>query len=599
MFFDKGQEGLMLKDMKEGLKLSLRFNKYIFRYWKIELAILVLGNLSMLLGLVNPYIGKLILDKGILAKDINSLVIFSILAVGIFVTTLIFSIGYDYLKNYAVVRIEADLNREVLTRIKMQSLGGLQKIPSATHLFRITNDITSAANIINVTLIHFINSLLKIIFITAIIFFINPVLLLIVLAYQILVIVKMKLLIKPMEKLSKLSLQKTEGIYRTLGSLFSHLYLFKAFGTVAREIQRYVHSLFEYKRLQMKYAKIRSFSNFLISIADKLFFGILSFYGAILVIQRRITLGTLGAVIMYISQGTGAYSTLMNMAGELVLNKIPLERLRNLLDQPIPTQHISIAKSRPQDIRRIEFKDVTFSYRPERKILKDLNFIIESGLHIGLVGYSGCGKTTLINLFLDLYQPQTGTIIIGDHDLQEVDSCYLLAKVGLVLQEPFLLDDTIANNISYALKKVSREEIVEAARLVDAIEFINSLPHGFNTEVGENAYSLSQGQKQRISIARAIIKEPPILILDEAMSSLDPASEARIIETLKKRFNNSTIIVVSHRLTAIEKMDMIYFFESPSNMNIGTHQGLIERDSGYREFFANQNRLPEGADYKL
>jgi ABC-type bacteriocin/lantibiotic exporter with double-glycine peptidase domain len=585
------QNRLHFKDLAQGVKLFLRFNKYILRYWKVELVILILGNLSMLLGLLNPYIGKLILDKGIMAKDINSLVIFSLLAAGIFLVSLIFSAAFDYLKNYSVIKVETDLTREVFRKIKNYSLSQIQELPSSIYLFRITNDITSVSNIINVTLIHFISSLLKIIFITAIILFINPLLLLIILAYQFLAIIRLNLLVKPIQELNKLSLEKAENIYQKLNIFFSHIYLFKAFGTLGNEAVKYLHSLFDSLRLNMKSARLRGVSGFLSSLSDKLFFGFATFCGAIFVIKGQMSLGTLAAAIMYISQGVEAYSTLTSMVEQLILNKVSFSRVAALLDQSPASFSKNQDGLRPVDIRRIEFKDITFGHQSDRKLLNKINFVIEAGTKIGLVGYSGCGKTTLISLLLGLYTPESGEIKINDTNLENIDSKHFLNQVGIALQEPFLFDDTIINNISYAAREISKGETLKAAQVSDLVEFIDSLPQGLETVIGENAYRISQGQKQRVAIARAIIRNPQILILDEAMSSLDPRCEAKIISSLKEKFNKSTIIVVSHRLTVMENMDLVYFFQSPNVIRIGTHKDLLDSVLEYKEFFGKQKEI--------
>lgn len=579
-------EKLKFKDIKEGLLVALRFNSYLLRYWRLELIIFVLGNCSMLLGLANPYIGKWILDKGILGKNPHLLIIFSAIAAGVFILSLILSIVYDYLKNIAVVKIEADLTREVFRRFKAQRLDFLQNTPSAINLFRVTNDISGSSSIINVTLMHFISALIKIIMITVIIFLINPWLLLIVMLYQFLVILRVALLIKPLERFGKLGLEKSEELYKKLEKIFSNIYLLKAFGTLGREIIEYMHIFFDSTRLAMKNKRLTAVASFFDGISNKFFFGLLSFFGAILVINGKLTLGSLGAALAYISQGIGAYSTLTSMSGQLVLNKITLERLANLIDQPLPAGSKLGLNARPQDVRRIEFDNISFGYLPDKPVLKDLSFTIEPGLHAGLAGHSGCGKTTLINLFLGLYQPQTGIIKVADETLDRMDSEYLLHNVGIALQEPFLFDETIAANISYAAKKATFEDIREAARLVGALDFIESLPDKFNTVVGENAYRLSQGQKQRIAIARALIKKPKIIILDEATSSLDVESEGNIIQSIRNRFKDSTIIIVSHRASAIAQTDLIYFLQSYDRIVIGRHDELLRNVPGYSALFA-------------
>ncbi|MFH1492653.1 MAG: ABC transporter ATP-binding protein [Candidatus Omnitrophota bacterium] len=588
--FDSGinQDRLKLKDVKEGFRFFLRFNKYILRYWKIQLPILIIGNATMMLGLVNPYIGKLILDKGILARNFNVFILFTIISVTIFFISILSNIAYDYLKNYALVNISIDLNRDVFRRLKKYSLSQLQMSSTGVRIFRIVNDIGNASEVINVTLVHIINSIIKMIFITAIIIFINPLFLLIIIVYQFLVIIRMRFFVKSFEELKKMKLKAVERLFHSLNNFFSHLYLSKTFGTMGREIGRYMHSFFEHIRLHMRGVRLGAIAGFISSISDKFFFGALAFYGAYLVIKGEITLGTMGAMLAYISQGVGAYTELTSLCEKLVFNKISLERVAKVLDEPLPENLPQRGGVRPQDLRRIEFRQVSFGYQANKEIIKGLNFSIEAGSHIGLVGHSGCGKTTLLSLILGLYPVENGKILLADSQLEAIDSAYLLYNIGIVLQEPFLFDGTIAYNISYALNEARDKDIIEAARLSDIYSFVNSLPKKFDTTVGENAYRLSQGQKQRIAIARALIKRPQILILDEAMSSLDSETESKIIANIKNKFSDSTIILVSHRLSAVKTMDTIYYFKGPHIMHIGSHDKLLDELSDYREFFREQ-----------
>ena len=579
---------MRFKDIREGLALTLRFNKFIARYWKIQVLIFMLGNSSMVLGLVNPYIGKFILDKGILGRDPKALLGYSMMAAGIFVVGLILSLAYDYLKNYTVVKVEADLNREVFRKIRRQSLGQLQSLPSAVSLFRITNDITSASTIINVTLIHFIGVVLKILLITIIILLLNPLLLGIILSYQVLVLLRVSIVSGISEQLSRLSLRQGEIIYKKLNSFFGRMYLHKVFGTVARESREYMHHFFDALRLNMRGARLKMQVGLATSLVDKVFFGLISFVGALLVIKGDITFGTLSAILMYISQGVVAYSALTGLAGQLVVNRVPLERLAVLLDQPEGAGISRVGTHTPADIREIKAEGLSFGYKPGVPVVSGMHFVIPAGAHVGLVGYSGCGKTTLLSLLLDLYEPQKGKISLGGVALHEIDRGYLLKNVGVCLQEPFLFDTTIAENILYADKRAARQDVIETLRLAEAAGFISELPETIDAQIGEEGYRLSQGQKQRIAIARALVKKPQVLILDEAMSSLDSPTEEKIIANIRNNFRHSTIIIVSHRISAVRGLEAIYFMAGPECICIGTHEQLLRDNAHYREFFSAQ-----------
>jgi ATP-binding cassette subfamily B protein len=217
-----------------------------------------------------------------------------------------------------------------------------------------------------------------------------------------------------------------------------------------------------------------------------------------------------------------------------------------------------------------------------------MSFSIEPSAKIALTGPSGCGKTTLLALILGLYEPANGSILLDEIDIRDIRLKCLKAQVGIALQEPFLWNDTVANNILYGAEGAGREDMLKAAALAGAHDFIMNLPEKYGSNSGDAACRISEGQKQRIAIARAVIGRPKILILDEAMSSLDSETEDKIIDNIKREFANSTIIAVSHRLSTIRKMDCVYFFEGPGRMVIGTHDGLLAQNRKYRDLLASQ-----------
>jgi ABC-type bacteriocin/lantibiotic exporter with double-glycine peptidase domain len=207
---------------------------------------------------------------------------------------------------------------------------------------------------------------------------------------------------------------------------------------------------------------------------------------------------------------------------------------------------------------------------------------------VALAGPSGCGKTTVLNLILDLYKPWQGEIHIVDGYLGEMDRLFFKEQVGVSLQEPFLWNDSIENNIRYAKPQATKQEIIKAANIAGVSDFIDDTPQGYDTVVGENACRLSDGQKQKIAIARAIIRKPKILILDEAMSSMDSASEEKIINGIKELLPGSLIIIVSHRLSSVAACDLVYFLKGPDKMVIGKPAELIKDDQDFYNLFSAQ-----------
>jgi subfamily B ATP-binding cassette protein HlyB/CyaB len=251
-----------------------------------------------------------------------------------------------------------------------------------------------------------------------------------------------------------------------------------------------------------------------------------------------------------------------------------------------------IARLRPELDGGIEFDRVTFRYPgAATAALQEVSFRIEPGMIIGIVGRSGSGKTTLTRLMQGLYTTEQGTVRLSGIDVREFDLVHLRQSIGMVLQDDFLFRGTIRDNIAATRREANPEEIVEAARLAGAHEFIERLPHGYDTPLEEQASNLSGGQRQRLAIARALLRDPRILILDEATSALDPESEAIIRRNLLDIAQGRTLVIVSHRLSLLGDADRILVIHEGRIASAGTHQELIRGCAIYRGFWQQQNRL--------
>jgi ABC-type multidrug transport system fused ATPase/permease subunit len=300
------------------------------------------------------------------------------------------------------------------------------------------------------------------------------------------------------------------------------------------------------------------------------------------------TLGSLTAIMIYLTQLVSLIMSIGGLYETITINSVSRQRLAEILDLKPEIQD----KENAMDYRipqgKIDFRDVYFGYKKDEFILKNISFSIEPASKIAMVGKSGCGKTTLLGLILRLYDIEKGVILIDGRDIKDIKLKSLKEQIGMVPQEPFLWNDTVANNILYGKEDVEENEMIKAAQISEAHNFILSLPKQYNSIIGEMACKLSEGQKQRIAIARAVIKRPKILILDEAMSSLDSETEDKIIENIKREFRDSTIIIVSHRLSAVKKMDLVYFLKNSEEIVRGKLSQLIEKEEAFYNLFTAQ-----------
>ena len=303
---------------------------------------------------------------------------------------------------------------------------------------------------------------------------------------------------------------------------------------------------------------------------------------------------TLGELVMYLAFTALMASPLIQMSAigtQLGQAFAGLDRMRGILTQAREDEAESPRPGIGRILGRVEFRNVSFAYEPGQPVLKEVSFDVEPGATIALVGSSGSGKTTLVGLILRFHRPDQGQILIDGRDVDSVSMMSVREQVGVVLQETFLFDGTIAENIRYGCPLENLEEIIRVSRIAHVDEFVDTFPDGYETVIGERGVKLSGGQKQRVAIARAILADPRILILDEATSSLDSESEGFIQEGLRALRKGRTSFVIAHRLSTIQSADEIFVVEGGRIVERGTHPELLALVGRYHELYTRQNRL--------
>jgi ATP-binding cassette subfamily B multidrug efflux pump len=590
----KDSRRVNIEDTKEAVRALRRFRPILAKYRAGEIAILAMGAASAIFSLINPYIGKIILDSGILGKNASVFIIFTAIGGALYLLGQVLDRGDLALRGWLSRRVRASLARRAFRKVKNIALGTFARASSDEYSTSIGSDVTVSAGIITNTLPDFTKALLKIILITSVICFINAKILAVILIYQIIAAVQMSYFTRASRELAARAYAQSRKMANALGRIFSHIYFVKASGRMGAMLTKCFGILAESTRIEAAVSRMDAVSGVAAELSNKLFFGVTGIVGTLLVIKGRLTLGELGAIMAYITQGSGAYSVLLNLFRKAALNKLPLERVARLLDAPVEIKEKMPAASLGRSSAKIEFRGVSFGYSPGRSVLEKTDLIIVPGERAVIVGASGCGKTTIINLILRLYDADEGSVLLDGHDVKDLQMRSICAHIGLAPQQPSVWGDSIRNNIAYGYISIDDAAVKKAAGIAEIGSFIEGLPDGYDTALSEMVVPLSQGQKQRISIARAVAKNPRILIMDEACSSLDSKTEEKIIENISRELPGITVITVTHRLSTVRNMGRVYFLKSAGRIMASTHNALARSDPGYADLFASQMEKRSG-----
>lgn len=580
------QEPLREEDKRKVNKDSLKRLGGIFRFMLPHKWLFILGLICLVLSsatiLSFPYLAGQLLDLA----DGNKIPYFSTInqvaltLLGILLVQSLFSFMRVYSFSVTSERTLADLRQHVFQKIVWLPLTFFDNQRVGELMSRITSDVGTLQDTFTTTMAELLRQSLTLIIGTAIIFVLAPQLtVFMLLTFPVLVILAL-IFGKSIRKLSRKTQDKLAEANVIVEESLQSIQVVKAFTNEAFELLRFKKSLNEVVQVAVRTAKYRGF--FVSFVILALFGGIVAvgWYGAWLVQNDLLSVGELFSFIIYTSFIGGSIAGLGDLYTQLQRSIGASERLLEILDQKDEAELPSTVSAKLTG--DLVFEQVNFAYptRPDFAVLKDLNFHIRAGEKIALVGQSGSGKSTIINLLLRFYPVNDGIIKADGLNIREFSLTDYRKNIGIVPQEVILFGGTIRENIAYGNPGASDDEIRLAAKKANALEFIENFPEQFETLVGERGVKLSGGQRQRIAIARAILKNPSILILDEATSSLDSQSEYLVQQALEKLMEGRTSIIIAHRLSTIKKVDRIFVINQGQLAEMGSHAELTQVNNG-------------------
>jgi ATP-binding cassette, subfamily B, bacterial len=563
---------------------SLRHLARVFRFMTPYKGLFILGLVSLALSsftiLAFPRLSGELLDvasgKPKYFSSINDVALALIII--LFIQS-IFSFLRVYTFSIVSERGMADLRTSVYRKIIWLPMTFYDSRRVGELMSRITSDVGTLQDTFSFTLAELLRQVLTLTFGVGIIFYLAPTLTAFMLLTFPVLVISALIFGKYIRKLSRKTQDKLAEANVVVEESLQSVFIVKAFTNEIFEINRYTKALKEVVQVAVTSARYRGL--FVSFIIFALFGGIVAvgWYGARLVASDSITVGELFSFVFYTSFIGFSIAGLGDIYTQLQRSIGASERVLEILDQE--DESVSVNPGIKLE-GAIEFSHVNFSYpsRPDFTVLRNLNFKIQAGEKVALVGQSGSGKSTIINLLMRFYPRHDGAIRVDGLNIHDLNLSAYRQNLGIVPQEVILFGGTIRENIRYGKPNASEEEVREAARKANALDFIESFPEKFETIVGERGVKLSGGQRQRIAIARAILKDPAILILDEATSSLDAQSEVLVQEALEKLMQGRTTIIIAHRLSTIKKVDRIFVIQQGSLAEMGSHAELTRVNNG-------------------
>lgn len=572
------------------MKNYMRLLAYIKPYTRRLALAVVCIIMAAAANLYLPWIIKDMIDDVLMSKD---MVMLNLIAAGILVvmfTRGVFYYGQSYLVSYVGQRVIIDVRSVLFRKFQRMPLSYYDKQQTGTVMSYITNDVAVMQSAIVDNLIELVTEGSILIGSLAMMIYLDWKLSLLTLMTIPLVGFAMKIFGRKLKRSSTVIQERVAEITSLLQESISAIRVVKSFVRESYEIKRFEEQNWRNFQAAMKNVKLSSLLTPTVEFLAAIAVTFIVWFGGYEVVNEVITAGELVAFLTYAVNLANPVKRLSRVYAAIQKAMAAADRVFAVMDLDEKIIDVPNAKPLPPIKGKVEFKDITFSYKEGQPALQHISLKAEPGQMIALVGPSGSGKSTIANLIPRFYDVDSGVITIDDHDIRQVTADSLREQIGLVPQETMLFSTSVMENIRYGRLEATDEEVIEAAKAANAEEFIKELPEGYDTKLGERGLNLSGGQRQRLAIARAILKNPRVLILDEATSALDTESEKIVQDALDNLMVGRTSFVIAHRLSTIFNADQIFVVENGHLREHGTHEELLAAGGLYSNLYNIQFR---------
>jgi ABC-type multidrug transport system fused ATPase/permease subunit len=560
---------------------------FLIRHWRKGVLGAMLIIFSSLLAFPQPLIMRYLIDDVILAHQLNKLWLALILLGGV----KLISIGSSTVQQFYFTRFQMDVNLDMQSDLFERLLhfpkSFFDENETGYLMSRIQNDLYGVQWFFSQTLVSTLTSAVRFLGGVVFLLYLEWRLALAVLVLLPLLVVALRYFSGKMRILSHEQMEQSANISRNLQESLASTTLIKTFGSEKRTVGRMISEWKAAQQLGLEQITVGSLANLLIGALPSLANAVVFVAGAYWVIRGNWTFGSLTAFQSYLGY---VYDPALALASTNLQMQNALAALARVsaLYNIVPEQNLGVGEKVERLKGEVEFKDATFSYDGRETVFEHLSFHVAAGEHIAIVGPSGVGKTTLISLILRLYQPTQGELRFDDRPASDYELTSLRERIGYVPQNSLLLSGTIMENLRYGNLDADEAHVMRATKTAGIHDFIAALPDGYQSRVGEAGVNLSEGQKQRLAIARALIKDPDILIFDEPTSALDSFTENSFIEALKGMTQGKTIFLIAHRLTTVKNVSRLLVLSENHLVSMGSHQELMKSSEYYRSLIANQ-----------